>query len=119
MAPPPTLEVLPMTTVHRGGVRQDPPRAMDLDGYLELAMYLNTETVSPAGGSLTVRVAHSLRNRASDFTLLEEFTNITSASSSWTYVTEFYRYLTVKVEWSVGAGSTAQADVELLVVPKK
>lgn len=119
MAPPPTRVLLPMTRVYQDGLRQDPTRAQDLDGYSEVGIYLNAQGVIPAGGTLTVRVAHAMRNRSSDFTELASWTGITSATTSWTYKDEFFRYLTAKVEWSSGAGSTAQADVELLTVAKK
>ncbi len=114
----PTRELLPMTYIDRDGLRQDPTKGLDLDGFGEVALYLNAQSVTNGGGTLTVRVAHAYRNRASDYTELDSFT-VTSDTTDWSYQTEFSRYLTLKAEWSGSAGSTAEADVELLVVPKK
>jgi hypothetical protein len=116
---PPTLELLKQTIVYQDGLRQDPTQALDLDGYKELALYLNVQNLEPANGSLTVRVAHSARNRSGDFTELTSWPGLTTAQTSWTYETEFYRYLTLKAEWSSSATPAAEADVELLIVPKK
>jgi hypothetical protein len=113
-----TKEVLPMTTVYRGGYSQTPTEAEDLDGFQQLAMYINVANFTAGGGSLAVRVAHSLRNRAADYTELDSWTGITSANSTYWYFTEFYRYVKVKAEWTNG-GTTSEADVEVLAVPKR
>ena len=114
----PTKEVMAMATVDSKGLRQTPDQATDLDGYKEVALQLNVQNVTHGGGSLAVRLAHALRNRASDYTELVSWSGITTGYTSFRYDSEFYRYLMVKAEWN-GAGATSQADVEVLAVPKK
>ncbi len=113
-----TGEILAMITVDSKGYRQGPTEAYDAGGAAEIALQLNVQNVTHGGGSMTVRLAHALRNRAADYTELVSWTGITTATSSFRYDSQFYRFLMTKVEWS-GAGANSQADVELLGLTKK
>jgi hypothetical protein len=116
-----TRELLTMTTVDRYPLRQQMEEATDLDGFKELALYLNVQDVSNGGSTLDVDVWHSARNRAADYFSLAKFGNVTSAYSSWAYVsantTAFMRFLRVEAAWRTG-NTTTTANAEVLVVPK-
>jgi hypothetical protein len=118
----PTYEVLPETRLD--GVRLERPtsEATDLGGHKELALYLHVEDVTNGGTTLDVTVRHAARNRAADYFDLVEWTDITSATSSWAYVTAtsstgFLRYLSVEAKWR-NSMATKSADIEVLAVPK-
>ncbi len=118
-----TRELLKMTTVDKTAVRQSMDETSDLDGFREVALYVNVQNLAAGTSTLDVKVLHAARNRSSDYLSLAGWTGITTGYSSWSYVTAtsntgFLRYLQVEASWR-SANSTTTADVEVLAVPKK
>ena len=100
------------------GFRMRLEKALDLDGYKELAM--QCEVTSHAGSTLTVTLAEALVNQAGDYASLISFTaNAASGTSSRAYKTQFERFVIGKVDFSDPSNTANAATVRVNVVPKR
>ena len=116
----PTIEAQPSIHVLTNatgplGYSQTPAEAVDLDGYAEFHATMTVANWSGTG-SMNYKMAHAPRNRDADYAGLWSVAGITGNTTTSTYIKEYSRFNRSK--WEAGGG-TAEADVEVLIVPKK
>ena len=112
----PTLTLKEETLATGTSAPFDPKAALDLDGHTEFELYVNVPEIT--GGTLSLDPVHSTRNRIGDYFGLGISMTFTSAGITRHYITEFARYLNVKLTFQDSAGSN-YARYEMLVVPKR
>lgn len=96
-------------------MRQSPREATDLGGAMELAVHVTGSDFTTDTMTTTVELYHGLRNRAQDMISLATFTLSDTTSTSFTYLTQFGRFVLCKVTQNP---TTESSTVEMLAVPK-
>lgn len=114
-----TRTLLPSTSINpKTGFTQKPQDALDLDGFKDAAIYARVDNWGSGGSTLEVTITHGARTGANDQLELLAIDLPTGAGSTFSYQSQFLRYLNVGVNWSNPANSSNAASLEILVDAK-
>lgn len=104
-----------------GAFRLPLTEAADLDGQKEVSVtYVVSDADLGGATNFNIKIFHAPRNNASHYSEshVTESGTMTTTGVKNSYITQFSRFLTLKVEWSGSTSATTAVDLEVLLVPK-